>query len=431
METSKGKSIAILGGSFNPMHNGHAAMLSAARKTLSPDELWLMPAKKPPHKPSYAYAEDADRVAMLAAFASDYPDVKVCTEELAMEGFTYTSVTMTKLAEKYPDYRFYFIIGGDSVENFGKWYHPEVIVKHCSLAICTRNSIDRTAIEKITRELKESIGGEYYILDFEPFDVSSSDLREKLLEGADVSDLIPQKILEYIKEKSLYGNTTASSESPKSEKCPEPDDKEKEKLLSSYMESMKKSLKPSRYEHSLGVMKTAAKLAEIYGADVYKAKVAGILHDCAKYLKDDELVNLCMQNNISLSESEVAGHETINALVHSKAGMILARNIYNIQDKEILDSIFYHTVGRPGMSLLEKIIFTADFIEPGRTQPCNPPLPELRKIAEEDIDYAVFLICRCTVEYLKTKGGAIDTATMKTLEYYRQKYEEKNANQHQ
>lgn len=394
------KKTVILGGSFNPFHNGHEAMLKAAMDELHPDECILMPAKKPPHKPSYNYVTDDDRLGMLQAYAQNHPGIIVDTTELYMDGFTYTANTLSLLAEKCPDKEFIFLIGGDSIKNFANWYKPDVIVKHASLAICAREEVDPEEIREIVNNLKLQFGGEYHILNFKEIDVSSTEIREAVEDGKDISALVPAEIAEYIVSHRLYLNHDGMPE------------------LSFLCEEMKKSLKPSRYRHSIGVMQTAKELAEIYGCDVKKAEIAGILHDCAKYMHPDELENLCRQNNVELSKTECLDDTTRSSLLHSKAGMILARNIYNVQDEEILSSIFYHTVGKPDMTMLEKIIFVADFIEPGRTQPCKPDLSYLRELVKTDIDRTIYYICQNTVDYLVKSGRAVDDNTTKTLEFY-------------
>jgi nicotinate-nucleotide adenylyltransferase len=395
------KTIAILGGSFSPFHNGHAAMVLAAKNQLRPDEIWLMPSKRPPHKPSYGTITDKDRVKMLKLFSKKLEGVSVCTKELEMEGFTYTADTLEALKEKHPDDKFYFIIGGDSVKNFHNWYRPEVIVADAELAICARSGFEKNEILKEIQKLKETIGGNYHILDFELQEVSSSEIRELLAKGEDVSKLLPAEIYDYITKHKLYLEENVSL------------------TVKELKAAMKELLPHKRYEHVLGVKDTAAELAEIYGVDKTKAKIAGLLHDCAKTLSAEELKNLCDQNGVKYTEAEVVDEGTTKSLLHSKAGSILAKNLYYVNDEEILSSIFYHTVGRPGMTTLEKIIFTADYIEPGRTQKTEPPLDKLRKIAKKDIDLAVYYITLNTIKYLDEDGRPTDKQTADTLEYYK------------
>ena len=178
--------------------------------------------------------------------------------------------------------------------------------------------------------------------------------------------------------------------------------------------------KPSRYEHTLGVAYTAACMAFVHGGDPLEAELAGILHDCAKGFSDEELIRLCREDGISLSEEEIASPQVIHAVY----GKHLAATVYGIRDKGILDAIAHHTTGRAGMSVLEKIIFTADFIEPLRNQ--APDLEELRKLAFKDLDLCVYRILKSTVDYLQSRQALIVPATLEAYEYYKQSAEARN-----
>lgn len=185
---------------------------------------------------------------------------------------------------------------------------------------------------------------------------------------------------------------------------------------------MEKSLEPKRYEHTLSVAYTAANLAMVHGADIQKALTAGMLHDCAKCMSHRKQLALCEKKHVQLSGMESAKN---SPLIHAKAGSILARKEYGITDEDILNAISYHTTGRPKMSLLEKIIYIADYIEPGRdhakrTAADMQNLEEVRKLAYRDLDAALCKILSDILAYLTSKGGKIDSMTQETYEYYRQ-----------
>lgn len=170
-----------------------------------------------------------------------------------------------------------------------------------------------------------------------------------------------------------------------------------------------------RFEHTLGVEFTSAALAMRYGASVKDAQTAGLLHDCAKCLTDKERISICKKNNISMTELEKANP----FLLHAKVGAFLARERYGVADENILNAIHNHTTGRPGMSLLEKIVFIADYMEPGRNH--APNLEEIRRMAFEDLDQTLLKILGDTLEYLDGGNGDIDPMTRKTWEYYKEK----------
>lgn len=183
-----------------------------------------------------------------------------------------------------------------------------------------------------------------------------------------------------------------------------------------------KTLEPKRYEHTLSVAYTAANLAAVHGVDVEKALTAGILHDCAKCLSHRKQIAICEKNHITLSELEKKKN---SPLLHAKSGSILAQKVYGITDEDILNAICYHTTGRPQMSPLEKIIYIADYMEPGRkhTKRTGTELSDLlavRKMAFQDLDKTLCRILSDTLQYLSQKGGSVDPMTQKTYEYYLQ-----------
>lgn len=185
--------------------------------------------------------------------------------------------------------------------------------------------------------------------------------------------------------------------------------------LEEIQKKLEKKLKKERYIHTLGVMYTAGALAMCYGEDIHPAMTAGLLHDCGKFASNKEQMELCKQYRIPLTESEIQ----VPALIHAKLGAYLADHIYGIKDCQILDAILYHTTGKPEMNLLEKIIFLADYIEPGRKM--IPGLPEVRKLAFQDIDSAVCLCTELTLQYLEQSNRQIDPMTRRTYEYYKRR----------
>lgn len=179
------------------------------------------------------------------------------------------------------------------------------------------------------------------------------------------------------------------------------------------MDSIKPLMEEPRFQHTLGVEDVACDLALIHGCDIHKACIAGILHDCAKDLSDEELVRECIRYGLPISDAE----KQKKTLLHAKVGAAYAEDKFGITDEDILNAIRYHTTGRVGMTLLEKIIFTADYIEPGRE-----PLPDIDRIrweAYNHLDTAVTMILENTLQYLRDSGSVIDMRTMETYDYYK------------
>ena len=176
--------------------------------------------------------------------------------------------------------------------------------------------------------------------------------------------------------------------------------------------TLEKMLDEKRFEHTLGVAYTASALAMRYDGNIKKAEIAGLLHDCAKCIDNDKKLSMCQKYNININEFERRNP----FLLHAKLGSFLAMKKFNVSDKDVINAILNHTTGRPEMSLLEKILYVADYIEPNRVQ--APNLEKIRKLAFIDLDAAVLEILKDTLSYLNTIDNAIDPMTLKTYEYY-------------
>ena len=176
--------------------------------------------------------------------------------------------------------------------------------------------------------------------------------------------------------------------------------------------SLAKTLDEDRYIHTIGVAYTATSLAMRYGASIENAELAGLLHDCAKCMEDDKKLAICEKYNIPATDVEKRNP----FLLHAKIGSFLAMKTYKVHDTDVINAILNHTTGRPGMSLLEKIIFVADYIEPNRKK--APNLAEIRQMAFIDLDSAVVIILKDTLYYLESTPGEIDVMTQNTYEFY-------------
>jgi len=167
-----------------------------------------------------------------------------------------------------------------------------------------------------------------------------------------------------------------------------------------------------RYRHTLGVANTAACLAMRYETDMEQAYIAGLLHDCAKCIPNNEKIAQCRKYNLPISDSE----SQEPSLLHAKLGAYYAKAIYNIEDENIYNAIYYHTTGRSNMTILEKIIFLADYIEPYRNKAAN--LEYIRRISFENMDHAVYEVTKDTLDYLRNRQISIDPMTAETNQFY-------------
>lgn len=178
---------------------------------------------------------------------------------------------------------------------------------------------------------------------------------------------------------------------------------------------MKEELSEDRYEHTLGVMYTAESLAMRYGVDMTKAAVAGLLHDCAKCIPNHQKIKMCKKHDIEITEME----EKNPSLLHAKLGAYMAKRAYGVEDPEILSAIRWHTTGKPDMSMLDIIIYMADYIEPNRDK--APNLKEIRKLSFENIEEALYQVLEGTLNYLSDHPDAIDPMTQISYDFYKWK----------
>lgn len=176
---------------------------------------------------------------------------------------------------------------------------------------------------------------------------------------------------------------------------------------------LKKELDNDRFRHTIGVAHTAAALAMRFGYDMDKAYLAGLLHDCAKCISNDKKLLLCEKNKLEVSEIE----KQSPFLLHAKLGSFLAKEKYGVEDEEILSAIRWHTTGHAQMTLLEKIIYIADYIEPNRKK--LPNLTLVRGLCFDNLNTGLRKILEDSLEYLKSKNNPIDPLTQETYDYYK------------
>ncbi len=192
------------------------------------------------------------------------------------------------------------------------------------------------------------------------------------------------------------------------------DKNDKNKYFSKLESEVSKRIKNSRFRHTLGVAYTASCLAMRYGADTDSAYLAGLLHDVAKNMSDKEMVRAAKDMGIKVTEFD----REHPFMLHGPVGAMIAQREFGIRDRDVLNAIANHTVGRRGMSLLEEIVFVADYIENGRDKAAD--LEHIRRLAFEDIKKCIGVILENTLKYLNESREDVDKRILEVLEDYEQ-----------
>ena len=381
--------IAVYGGSFNPPHPAHVRAARLAYEALQPDKLLIIPAADPPHKQLAEGSPDPQERFELTRIAfRGFPEAEVSDMELVRGGESYTSDTVAELASEYPGAEIFFVIGTDMLTSFERWHNFRDILALSALAVLPRDEGDMPEIERCSRRFEELYGARIRVIDVAPLPMSSSEMRELLVSrrGADVLD---GEVYARIIRVRDYGAKPQ---------------------LDWLRERAYAYLKPSRVPHVAGCEQEAASLARRWGEDPGDAAEAGILHDITKKLSMDEQLILAEKYGIVFDKFE---RENVK-LTHAITGAALARELFGVPDR-IYSAIRWHTTGRPDMTLLEKIIYIADYIEPTRD---FEGVERLRQLAYEDIDSAMALGLRMSLEELRQSGIEPHGATVSALAWY-------------
>ncbi|MCD8328535.1 MAG: nicotinate (nicotinamide) nucleotide adenylyltransferase [Ruminococcus sp.] len=200
------KRIGIFGGTFNPIHKGHIKCIEEIDKELGFDKILVIPTKIPPHKQAVDLASDNDRFNMCRLATKRISNAEVSDIEIKSEGKSYSVLTLRKLILTYPksDYRLYFLMGSDMLLCFEKWFEFRDILSLCSLVCITRNSDDKLKIKAQAEKLRD-LGGEIIIVNTEPLEISSSEIRDLIRKGEDLSCFLDDAVVKYISESGIYG----------------------------------------------------------------------------------------------------------------------------------------------------------------------------------------------------------------------------------
>ena len=366
----------IFGGTFNPPHKGHTRLAEKAAEFLGLDRMLIIPSCIPPHKIPGKLASGNDRMEMCRlAFEGDFYEIS--SMELDRGDKSYTVETLRELKKLYPDDEFYFIIGSDMLSTFTQWYCWEEILTLANICAASREKGFEPDLSVYTPEQRER----FVLLDVEPFEVSSTQLR-RIVAGEGETDLLDVNVRRYIEENDLYDDG-----------------------LSGYRKILYPKLDGYRINHSECVSECAAALAERYGADTEKARLAGLLHDVMKNASADEHFAALEKSGECFSKLELTNPK----VWHQITGAAFLKSEGITDDEEILGAVRWHTTGRADMTLLEKVVYIADFISADRSY---PDVGVVRKLAQTSLEEAILYTARYTVKKLVSADLPVHPATV-------------------
>lgn len=371
--------IGLFGGTFDPVHFEHVKLCRHAVKELQLDKLIIMPAGQPPHKTGKR-TDPADRWNMCRLAFSDLRGCELWNYELAKTGPSYSYLTLQHLRTIYPQDELLFLIGGDSLHDFFTWKNPEVIASLCQLAVARREGeSDRAALERFVRVF----GKEPIFLSIRGKNLSSTEARILTLFGLPTETVMPKAVREYVARRNLYQEEAG------------------------FVERIRPFLTEKRFRHTAYTVTESLLLARRTGCDPKKAFLAAALHDVAKKLSDEELAGY----------GYIRDPRMPDPVVHAFAGAYLAERVFGVTDPEIVDAIRYHTTGRPGMSMLEKVLYVADCIEKTRDY---EGVEVFRQAVAEDFELGFVCCLKGTMELLKKDHREqVSELTGEAYEYYR------------
>lgn len=398
----KGKRItklAIMGGTFDPIHMGHLVTAEEVRHEFDIDEVIFVPTGHPPHKSNFNMTSSEHRYLMTVLATAANEHFKVSRLEIEREGVTYTIDTIKELKKIYgEDVRLYFITGADAIHKILTWKESEELLQICEFVAVTRPGYNKQELLRQIEELKRNYQTNIHFLEVPALAISSSNIRERICNMQPIKYLVPEEVENYIKKYSLYENKIYLTDDERERMC-------------TYVSSR---MSPKRYAHTRGVIKMAMEFAKVYKMDYDEVFIAALFHDISKELPAEEKRTLCSKYAIELDAFESQHID----LAHGKIGAAILENEWGIHEASILDSIKYHTFGRKEMCDLEKIIYLADMTEEGRSP--YKEKEQVKNMALTNLNRAMYMALQSSCYYVEEiLKKEVHPMTYDLLEYYK------------
>lgn len=380
--------IALFGGTFDPIHCGHIELARAFARRLRLDKVLFMPTFVPPHKLKPNMAQAAHRLRMCELAVEPYPMLEVSDLEISRGGASFTADTLEALHGQYPEAQWYLITGADMFLTLATWWRFEDIASMAVLCAAPRDDKTLAQLQAYAAVLEQA-GARCAVEDIPVMDVSSTEIRRRVRAGESLESLVPPAVAAYITRYALYT-------------CGE--EMESNTMEEQFLEILSKRLGQKRLAHSQAVAEEAQRLALRYGADATKARTAGLLHDI---LKDtDGETQLQMMRDFGILLDTVEQHAP--KLWHARAGAAFLEQVLGITDRDILQAVRYHTTARAGMSLLEKVLYLADFTSADRDY---PDVDVMRRLVDVSVEEAMRYALTYSIRELLEKQQAIHPDT--------------------
>ena len=380
--------IGILGGTFDPIHQGHIQMARSVLDSFRLDRMLILPSGNPGYKTSISSREDRWKMVVMA-----------CTQdgrlvpsrlELDRDGPTYTIDTLLELRKQYPKAELLYLLGSDGMMKLHNWHRLEEVLPLCTFLVCPRVGDVSLSDFQAEKQRLKAMGARIAMVWMDPVPVSSTDVRAAL--AADrPTPLLFSPIREFCAVKGLYGM------SPRVDRADE------------WIDRLFAALNPHRFTHSISVAQTARRLARLHGVDPLQAEEAGLLHDCAKCFPLKKMQRIAIDHALTDDPNILSS----GALMHSLVGAWVARNDYGMADPEVLEAIAYHSTGNPGMSRLAMCVCLADYIEPLRES--FPLLENVRILSELSLERALLLSLEGTARFVRSRGKYLHPRTQETV----------------
>ena len=377
--------ILLFGGSFDPVHKGHYAILETALEYRNFDKIIIMPVGTPGHKAGCRLPFAARKLLAETAFSKLGVDMEVSSFEGNSTEKSYSYITVDHLKSVYPGAKIFFVIGADSAIDMETWKNWQYLAENVTYLVFARDFDDRDEIQKAVEKIRV-YSPDTTVLKSKVVPISSTQLRSMMANGEDFSQWVDSDVEKIIKENSLYAGDYY------------------ERNLGTARMLVPLMLREKRAQHTFNVEKLAARLAEKYGVDVKKARLCALLHDIMKQADERIMLHRAGQSDIieRIKDKPVP-------VLHGFAAADYAYRDMHIEDEDTLMAIKSHTCGRASMSDLEKVIYLADYIEPSRD---FPGVEGLRKVCYEDLDRGLLMGLEMTIEEMQNMGNPVHHATV-------------------